>query len=652
MINLTRLISIFALLIISFNCAPKQYEEPIISLENYEIEDGFSLEVVASEPFIEAPVTMDFDLEGRMWIVEMKGYMQTLEDTGSEMPNGTISIMEDWDNDGIADHSTVFLDSLILPRAIAHVYDGLLFAAPPNLWFVEIENDKPKNKILVDSLYADGGNVEHQPNGLLMNIDNWIYNANTNFRYQRKNGVWLKEPTTYRGQWGISKDDFGRLYYNNNSVQLIGDYVLPNTSIKNTYYNPKTTVSNVLTDNQRVYPLHRTYVNRGYSEGVLDQDSLLINVTSSCGPLIYRGDSFSNDHYQNAFVCVPEANLVKRNLLSFHKDSINAEQAYDNKEFIASTDAGFRPVNLFNGPDGNMYVVDMHRGVIQHKAFLTPYLQKLLAKHKMDTIIGMGRILKVANADKKTIEIPNLKKLSSRELVEFLKSKNGWIRDKAQHLLVLKKDKKSISLLKEMTIDVQDPISQIHALHSLNGVGSLSFEDVLNVLAKSNSSMVLAHSLVLSEQFATNETLLQMQDVFPQLISKNDSEIDLYLLLALGSWLNISEDRIFPLIHQLSNKYLESKIHQEAIISSLVNYEMNYTTYLEKIVSYDNTSIFSEMLASTIENKINDKKNSIFVQTTTNTDSRTAGYMHYRNICAACHGNEGDGIEGLAPLTL
>ena len=198
----------------------KDYEEPKISLGSYHLEAGFELSVVASEPFLEAPVTLDFDNEGRIWVAEMRGYMTNIDGDGENLPSGTISIMEDLDGDGVTDHSKIFLDELVLPRALAHVYGGLLYAEPPMLWFVEVNDDKPGKKTLVDSLYADEGNVEHQPNGLMMNIDNWIYNSKSHFRYQRKNGKWLKEPTSYRGQWGISKDNFGRLYYNNNSTLL------------------------------------------------------------------------------------------------------------------------------------------------------------------------------------------------------------------------------------------------------------------------------------------------------------------------------------------------------------------------------------------------------------------------------------------------
>jgi len=277
------------------------------------------------------------------------------------------------------------LDSLVLPRAIALVYGGLLYAAPPNLWFVEINNDKPGKRTLVDSIYADEySNPENQANGLMMDIDNWIYSAYSTSRYQLKDGKWIKEPTSFHGQFGITKDNFGRLYYNYNEIQLAGDYVLPNTLIKNPYMKPKEAVNKILTDNQLVYPLHPTTVNRGYVKGILNKDSVLIRFTAACGPLIYRGDQFPSDYSQNAFVCEPEGNLVKRDILNFGSLKTTAVQAWDDKEFIASTDEGFRPVNLVNGPDGAIYVLDMHHGIMQHIVSATPYYKNGIAHKKLD----------------------------------------------------------------------------------------------------------------------------------------------------------------------------------------------------------------------------------------------------------------------------
>lgn len=630
-------------------CNQVTYEEPVISLKDYFIVDGFNLEVAASEPFIEAPVTMDFDNNGRMWVVEMIGYMQNIEGLNQNMPNGTISILEDLDNDGVTDHSKVFIDQLVLPRAIAHVYGGLLYAEPPNLWFVSIENDKPVNKVLVDSLYSDGGNVEHQPNGLMMNIDNWIYNAKSNFRYQRKHGKWIKEPTSFRGQWGLSKDNLGRLYYNNNSVQLIGDYVLPNTAIKNKYSTPKSIINKTLTKNQRVYPLHSTSVNRGYSKGVLDKDSLLINVTSACGPLIYRGNQYPQDYLQNAFVCVPEANIVKRNTLEFKDAKTIAKQAWDDKEFIASTDEGFRPVNLFNGPDGNMYIVDMHRGIIQDKAYLSPYLRNHLKAKKLDTIIGMGRILRVKNKNSFPEKNLEIEKMSIPEWVNLLKNSNGWLRDRAQQLLIHEGSESSIPLLKELTLDIKNPLAQIHAMHTLNGIDALSYKWLENIILSESKSSTIAQALVLLEPFASKEQIQSMLSLSKQLLLKKDANINLYLSLTLGEWTKLSNKLFFPILNKLSKDYTNDYIYQEGITNSLRDFEKEFIVFLNQQKNNSSNSILLKILRETINNKVTDNKNAIFIKTGVETDSRTSGYNIFSKLCAACHGIDGNGIESVAP---
>src|SRR5699024_6253561 len=116
----------------------------------------------ASEPLVRAPTAIKFDAQGRIWAVEMMGYMPDTAGTGeSKNPSGSIVILEDTNEDGRIDNRKVFLDSLVLPRAISFCDNGLLIAEPPNLWYVEIQNDKAGRKYLVDSQYAAGGNVEH-----------------------------------------------------------------------------------------------------------------------------------------------------------------------------------------------------------------------------------------------------------------------------------------------------------------------------------------------------------------------------------------------------------------------------------------------------------------------------------------------------------
>ncbi|NKI25335.1 c-type cytochrome [Arenibacter sp. 6A1] len=644
-----KLSAYFFLFLLICSCKPS-FDEPIISLEDYKVEEGFELQMVASEPLLVAPVAMDFDSKGRIWVAEMPGFMNNIDGTGEELPTGSIKILEDLDNDGRMDHAKIFLDSLVMPRALAHVYGGLLYAEPPYLRFVEIENDRPVNSIVVDSLYAADGNPEHQPNGLMMNVDNWIYNAKSHFRYQRKDGQWIKEPTTFRGQWGISHDDFGRLYYNDNSRQLLGDYMLPNRLIRNQYHIPTVGLGHMLTKDQRVYPLHAASVNRGYEKGILDKDSLLVNVTAACGPLVYRGGQFPSGYDQNVFVCAPEANLIKRNILSFNGDHIAAEQAWQGKEFVASYDEGFRPVNLTNGPDGSMYIVDMHRGVIGHHAYLSPYLKEKSLEKQLDTIIDFGRILKVKKQGAETTKLRDFDKLSGSELLALLKDKNGWIRDRAQHYLIFKNKTEVIADLEKLVLDPMLPLAQIHALYTLQGLEALKLPTLIEV-AKNSDADVSAHALVLLEDFASPENVAVAKNLFIDVLKRKDLALDLYLSSSIGLWAEVSQEEFFPIVYELSNSYKEHKIIQDALISGMSGTASDLQLAIENGADLLQDNI-KTLLAKSLDRKEQQKPNSIFVRKSLSEDTRTKGAKLFRQICASCHGAGGEGMDGLAPPLL
>ena len=624
-----------------------------VSFDRYSIADSFEIQAAAAEPLIQAPVAMDFDNRGRMWVVEMRGFMPNIAGTGEDVPNGRISIVDGFDKQGRAQHARVFLDSLVLPRAIALVYGGVLYAAPPNLWFVEIQNDKPGKRVLVDSLYADAySNPENQANGLMMDIDNWIYSAYSTTRYQRKDGKWIHEPTSFRGQFGITKDNTGRLYYNYNELQLAGDYVLPNTVLYNPYMKPKEAINKAITENQHIYPLHPTTVNRGYVAGILNKDSILIRFTAACGPLIYRGDQFPAGYSQNAFVCEPEANLIKRNVLHFESLKTTATQAWDNKEFIASTDEGFRPVNLLNGPDGAMYVVDMHRGVMQHRVSATPYYRNGITRKKLDTLLNAGRILRIKYKYKKLGAIPDFNRASGTELVAMLKSENGWIRDRAQQLLIFTAQRSAVPDLEKLAQSYKDTVAAIHALHTLDGLGALSFE-LLQKVAASGAPVLSAHALLLLKKYNTTDHVEAMKKLTADLKAKNDTVTDLYLALSLGPWAAASPDTFLPLLVQLSRAYPESAVFQEAVVSSLNGLEERFRTYaFQSDKDKHAGEIINTMLEQTIKNKLEDKKNSIFVQRKIPVPGLQKGLVIYRSTCAGCHGPDGEGIEHMAPPLL
>ena len=201
---------------------------PEDEMKTFFLPRGYRVELVASEPMIEEPVLVDFDLAGRLWVVEMPAYMRDMAATGEREPLGRVSVLEDLDHDGSMDRKTIFLDHLILPRALKVLDRGVLIGEPPNLWLArDTDGDlRADTKELVTDKYGRlDANVEHNANSLLWALDNWIYTSETDIYLRLKKGAFEVSKTLARGQWGASQDDVGRIYRNSNESVLHVDLV-------------------------------------------------------------------------------------------------------------------------------------------------------------------------------------------------------------------------------------------------------------------------------------------------------------------------------------------------------------------------------------------------------------------------------------------
>ncbi len=632
------------------SCNPSIISEKEIDLSTYQIEEGFRLEVMASEPLLTAPVAIDFDDRGRIWVLELPGYMADIDGKGENDPTGRILILDDQNGNGRMDRATPFLEGLVAPRAMLLVYDGLLYAEPPNLWYVEIDrNDQPVNKVLVDSAYVLAGNIEHQANSLIWNIDNWIYSAKSNTRYQKRGNQWVKTQTAYRGQWGMTKDHLGRLFYNDNSNQFQGDLVLPMTALNNPYLKPQHSIRLKIVEDQRLYPLHAPAINRGYLEGSLDEEGKPATATSACGPVVYGSALLGPDYYGNAFVCMPEGNLVKRNILREEGERIVGEQAWEGREFIAATDEAFRPVNLYNGPEGALYIVDLHKGIIQHRAYMSPYLRKLIEERQLDTIVGNGRILRVVPDDFDPKAMPDFKSMAVAKLVGLLDHPDVWVRDRAHQQLVWQQKRGAIPLLKQLVRRDSFSIGQVHALWILDGMGVLFFPLLQKAMAASDPHLSGLGYYLLSRADAPKDEAAYVT-LAQSLMERNDPRIDLYLAATFGQLSLASDSVLWPFYRQLAARHPQSAAIAELAYSALPENENVLLETVSVVLPTDTTewTLIGETIA---QNRLDDKKNLEMLPAEDDPylDKRQVGLNLYRRHCATCHGEDGHGIENLAP---
>lgn len=620
---------------------------PVVSpgeaIKKMHLEEGFVVKLVAAEPLITAPVAMSFDKDGRIWVVQMNDYMPDTLGTGENQPTGKVVILSDKNNDGAMDEQKIFLDSLVLPRAICLIENGILVAEPPKLWYYEIENDKPVKKILVDSSYAEGGNVEHQPNGLLRAMDNWIYSAKSAKRYRKKGNKWLIERTHFRGQWGITQDDYGRLFYNNNSENFLGDEFAPGLGANNINQKKVTGFNEKIVPDNKVYPARPTTgVNRGYMKGVLDSSLRLVNFTAACGPVIYTGDLFAKEYYGNGFVAEPSANLIKRNILSYKGYEVKGKQANTEKEFLASEDERFRPVNLYNGPDGALYIVDMYRGIIQHKTYLTPYLKSEIRQRGLTQPLNCGRIYKIVPANKTTATLKITNDTST--LLNLLQHPNGWVRNQAQQLIVDNKDTQLGSSLRSLLSQMNKPLTLVHALWSLEGLGVLQARDVLPLL-KVNDWTIRMQALAVLPSIMNRNNYQQFLPILNSMMNENDT-----LALPYIAFLANPVQRFYPkaaseLLITLTRKYGTSAYVADAIISNLQNKEAAF--YKEALrINPDTTAAINKRLKKVLDDIVK-AKNSSNAKKLEKEFPR--GVAIYKSVCQTCHGSDGNGVTALAP---
>lgn len=627
---------------------------PEQALQTFDLHDDYSIELVASEPLVQDPVVLDFDARGRIWVVEMRGYMPDAFGTGEDEKSGRIVILEDDDADGTMDRYKVFKDSLIMPRSIAVVNDGILYAEPPNLWFVENINDKPGKKILVDSAYAVGGNVEHQPNGLMRGIDNWYYNAKSKTRYRYQNKQWIKQETEFRGQWGITKDDYGRLFYNTNSNQLRADLVPPNTlHFNSSNFSARSGINVQVADDQEVFPIRPTPgVNRGYREHILDDSLRLANFTAACGPLIYRGGH--TELAGSAFVCEPAGNLVKRNILTENGVHIEANQAYEGFEFLASKDERFRPVNLYNAPDGSIYLVDMYRGIIQHEIFLTDYLREQIISRDLEKPIGLGRIYRITPKKSWLVQMKErffpqevaLHTASNKELISLLSHENGWFRDNAQRLLIQRDDKAVVPELIEVLKDEDTSgLAKIHALWTLEGM-NIHSSDVIALGIASGDPKVIATAVRIGAKNSTTEGAKKTLELYQTAAHNEDAVVQLQLALSLGAFWEVNAPQVLGMLKTISLKQGDDPLMQQAIVSSTNGRE---NELLKSLPERAAGSAMMVSLKKVIERQQLKKELKAKALSPTEKEQYITGKQFYAKTCAACHNENGQGLVPVAP---
>ena len=543
------------------------------AIGTFKVESGFHVGKFASEPMVESPVAMDIDEKGRAYVVEDRGYPLSTDN-----PLGRVKLLEDTNGDGIPDRVTVFADKLVMPTGVMCWKKGILVTDAPNVWY--FEDTKNDGKADVRKLILTGfavTNPQHTVNNPVYGLDNWIYLAHegpaTAIIYKKQFGdrgsdirfpdhpeaPVLKEhnrdvrfrPDSLQvealsgsSQYGQAFDDWGHHFTTNNSDHAREEVIAARYLERNPDL-PIFSAMQQIPDHgaaAKVYPitLHPRF-------------ELLTEVgqfTSACGITFYRG---------SLFVAEPVHNLVHQDLLADAGAAFVARRAHPDVEFLASTDAWFRPVNFYAGPDGALYVMDFYRLVIEHPEWMSTEAQK---SPDLTKGIDRGRIYRIVPDGAPALRPIHLGSASNAELVQELANPLIWWRRTAQRLLVDRKAVDAAPALVRLVHESQSPVGRLHALYTLDGLGKLDPAEIQAGLADSAAG-VRENAIILAEPHLKDSPPLVRTLIM--MAKDPDAKVRFQLLCTLGS-LNSPEARAAR--DQLLVSDVEDKWFQIAALSS------------------------------------------------------------------------------------
>lgn len=526
------------------------------AVSTLEVERGFKVELIASEPLIADPVAMEIDENGNMYVVENHGY--PLDKNRSSK----VKLLRDSDGDGIMDKSTVFADTLLMPTGVMRWKNGILVTDAPDVLYMEDTNDDGKADIIKRMLTGFAlSNPQHNVNSPIFGLDNWIYIAHERtvgsevYREEfgdigseivfteRPDGVRLPQNANGRNvrmrpdefelealasttQYGHSFDEWGNYFLVNNSNHLMHSVIPAEYLDRNArLVVPRGTSSPPDHGNAaEVFPITKTPDRQLLTDvGVM---------TSACGITAYAGGAFPEPfNTYTTFVAEPVSNIIHADKLKPRGSTFVASRMSQEREFLASTDMWFRPVNLYIGPDGALYVVDYYREIIEHPEWLS---DEVINSGRLYNGHDMGRIFRISRVDAEpatwTSDL-SLAKASHEQLLEKLSHPNIWWRRTAQRLLLDRKSPDVVPGLIKIVSSSTSALGRLHALWTLEGLNALRSEQIVAALRDPEAGVrmnaIKLAELHLKEHPALIRDLLPLQD-------DADAKVRFQLLCTLG----------------------------------------------------------------------------------------------------------------------
>ncbi|PHN01299.1 PVC-type heme-binding CxxCH protein [Flavilitoribacter nigricans] len=424
---------------------PAFVPEPDIAAElaAFQIADGYEISLFAADPMIANPININWDTKGRAWVATSSTYPHIIP--GRE-PNDRIIILEDTDQDGVADKHTVFAEDLLVPHSVMPVPGGAFVTATTQLLFLaDTDGDDVADERRV--IYDGFGNadVHHMIHGLrwapwgdLYFTQSIYINSFVETPYGQRilngSGTWAFRPETERlevfsrgliNPWGQTFDQWGQSFATDGAGSSGINYIFPESA--------------------HASAVGAAQVLPGLNSNTPKNTAAEI-VYSRHFPRDWQGSIITNDF---------RANRTVRYQISPHQSHYQSEEV---QTILRSEHRSYRPVDAKIGPDGALYIVDWYNPIIDHGEvdFYHPIRDKT-----------HGRIWKLTRKGSPLLSPIDMQGAAPATLLNYLKSPEQFTRLQSNRAYVEQEGDPTLVINWIKKLPAGDPASATHRLEGL-----------------------------------------------------------------------------------------------------------------------------------------------------------------------------------------
>lgn len=556
------------------------------SAEEIVTEPETQVELLVSEPLVIDPVAYAFDAQGLLYVVEDRGYPDPAEGGSPSIREGKIALLEDTNGDGRYDTRYEFADDLTYPNGVMAWNGGALVTCAPDIWFFKDTTGDGIADIreIVLTGFHDTKTAQIRTSHPTLGLDGYVYvssglnggdvysplfSGRDTVSFTASDG--RMNPKTYefetvggKSQFGMTFDGYGHRFGVSNRHPVMQVVIEPRYLNRNPYLPYSETVKYVSTvaEEAVVFPLVDVVTTSDFIPNLMGQ-SHQGTFTAASSSYIYYGKGLAEEHQGNVFICESAQNLMQRQKISQEGAAFRSDLVYEDREFMASEDEWFRPVYVNNGPDDALYVVDMHRKVIDHPSYVP---EEVRDQFDFDSGKDMGRIYRITRkdynfslADKEWFS----PEASNEELVRRLDSDIEWDRETAFRLILENEERQGLDGLKTIVYESAFPLSRIRALWLLHHKEMLTEEILLHAL-QDDESGIREQALFLAEPRASQNKNLKTAII--ETADDPDMHVRLQCALVLGS---LDGEEVLSALASLGIRDGDDQWMREAVLSGV-----------------------------------------------------------------------------------